>query len=144
MARILVIDHDDSTVVAMTTLLHQDGHEVEAFRSGNDAIATLRGGRTFDVIVTAFRGPTVDGAAVTRTARECLPNACIMVTHQGRADPGVLQDAGACIILEKPIQYDAMLGAITACRARGGHDGSRCARRTPGVGEKLVQLKGRR
>jgi CheY-like chemotaxis protein len=121
MGRILVIDHNDSTVVAMTTLLHQDGHEVEAYTSGNEAIATLQGGRAFDVIVTAFHGPTVDGAAVTRAARESLPDACIVVTHQGRADPGVLRGAGACVVLEKPIQYDAMLVAIAACRAQGGH-----------------------
>ena len=140
MGRILVLDDDDSTTEAMAMLLRDDGHEVESFTSGPEAVAALRSGRAFDVVVTEFRGPVVDGAAVTKAARDVLPNACIVVTHQGRAHPSDLQHLGACVVLEKPIHYDAMLAAITACLARGGHAGPQCARRSA---EALIQLKGR-
>src|SRR5450755_1371454 len=116
MGRILVVDDDHTTVEAMATLLGQDGHEVEAFTSGKEAIAALRSGRAFDVVVTDLEMPVVDGATVTRAARESSPNACIVVTDQGAAAPSDLQDAGACVVLEKPIEYEAVHHAIGACR----------------------------
>jgi CheY-like chemotaxis protein len=141
MGRILVVDGDRSTVTAMTTLLREDGHEVEPFTSGSEAIAALRSGRAFDAVVTDFE---IDGAAVTRAARESSPNACIVITHQGQAGQSDLRYAGACVVVDKPIVYDALHGALTGCRAHGGHAGPRCARRFSGVAEKLTQLHGQR
>lgn len=143
MGRILVVDDDGSTVRAMATLLRQDGHEVEPFTSGDEAIAALRGGSRFDAVVTDFEMPRVDGAAVARAAREHSPHACIVGTNRSHAARGHLQAAGACVVLEKPIVYEAMLGKITACMAEGGNGGSHCARHAPGGGEKLMTL-GRR
>jgi len=143
MGRILVVDDDHSTVEAMATLLGQDGHEVEAFTSGKEAIAAMRS-RPFDVVVTDLEMPVVDGATVIRAAREASPNACIVVTDQGAAAPKDLEDAGACLVLEKPIEYEAVHHAIAACRAVGGHAGPRCAKRCPGVGQKLTEIQRRR
>ena len=144
MGRILVVDDDHTTVEAMATLLGQDGHEVEAFTSGKEAIAALRSGRSFDVVVTDLEMPVVDGATVIRAARESSPNACIVVTDQGATAPRDLENAGACLVLEKPIEYEAVHHAIAACRAVGGHAGPRCAMRCPGVGQKLTEIHRRR
>lgn len=138
MGRILVVDHDHSTVRAMTLLLRQDGYEVEPFSSGYSAVVALQSGRTFDAVVTDFEMPSVDGAAVARAARASSSNACIVVTDRGRADPVRLLAAGACVVLEKPIQYDAVHQVIAACRANDGYGGPLCARlrRRSGLGEK--------
>ena len=144
MGRVLVVDDDHSTVEAMATLLRQDGHEVHGFTSGKEAVAALLGGRAFDAVITDFAMPVVDGAAVTRAARESSPTACIVVTNRGVANKGRLEDEGACFILEKPIDYDAMHRAIASCRAVGGHAGPRCALRSPGVAGRALHLVGRR
>ena len=144
MGRILVVDDDSSTVEAMATLLGQDGHEVQRFTSGKEAVAALRGDRAFDVVITDLEMPVVDGAAVTRAARESSPTACIVVTNRGVANTPRLEDDGACLVLEKPIEYEAMHRAILACRAVGGHAGPRCARRCPGVRGELAAIHRRR
>lgn len=131
MGRVLVVDYDHSTLAAMATLLRQDGQEVEAFTSGHDAVAALRGGPIFDVIIADLESPFVDGAAVATVAREFCHNACILVTSLGRADPLRLQEAGECVVLEKPIRYDEVHRMIIACRKNGGHGGSQCARHLP-------------
>jgi CheY-like chemotaxis protein len=144
MGRVLVVDDDHSTVEAMARLLGQDGHEVQAFTSGKEAVAAVQSGHAFDVVITDFEMPVVDGAAVTRAARESSPTACIVVTNRGVADRNRLEDDGACLVLEKPLEYEAMHRAIAACRAAGGHAGPRCARRCPGVWDELVALHRRR
>jgi two-component system chemotaxis response regulator CheY len=139
MGRILVVDDDPTTVEAMATLLAQDGHEVEAFTSGKEAIAALRSGRAFEVVVTDLEMPVVDGATVTRAARELSPNACIVVTDQGTTAPNDLVQAGACFVLEKPIEYEAVHRAIAACRAIGGHAGPRGAKPCQAVSQNLTE-----
>jgi CheY-like chemotaxis protein len=119
MGRFLVVDDDRSTVRAMATLLEQDGHEVVAMTSGKEALEALRSGSAFDAVVTDFQMPGVDGGTVTRQARKSLPHACIVVTQRGHADEPGLREAGACIVLEKPIAYDALQRIIRACRAGG-------------------------
>lgn len=131
MGRVLVVDYDHSTLSAMATLLRQDGQEVDAFTSGHDAVAALRSGRIFDVIVADLELPFVDGGAVATVARELCRDACIVVTSLGRAEPLRLQKAGVCVILEKPIQYDELHQVIVACRENGGYGGSQCARHLP-------------
>ena len=130
---ILVVDDDSSTVWAMTMLLRQDGHQVVSFTSGYDAVSALRVGPPFDAVVTDFEMPSVNGVAVARAAREYSPSACILVTNRGRADLGLLHGAGVCVVLEKPIQYDAMERLISVCRATRGSGGPQCARRLPAL-----------
>jgi CheY-like chemotaxis protein len=128
MGRFLVVDDDHFTVHAMATLLRQDGHDVVAMTSGKEAVDALHGGREFDAVVTDFQMPGVDGSCVARQARRCLPGACVVVTERGHADEGDLHAAGACAVLEKPIQYDALQRVIKECRANGGRGGLSCLR----------------
>ena len=144
MGRILVVDDDPPTADAMAELLRQDGHEVERFTSGKEAVSALQSGRPFDVVVTDLQMPVVDGAAVTRAARAGCPNACIVVTDQSAQGPRDLESEGACLVLDKPIEYDAVHLAIAACRAHGGYAGARCALRHPGVAEGLARVHRRR
>ncbi len=126
MGHVLIVDDDSSTVNAMATVLRQDGHEVDSFTSGHEAIATLRSGLAFDAVITDLQVPFVDGVAIARAARAYSPNACILVTHRGRADSLQLSQAGACATVEKPIHYDGVLSVIEACHARGGRVGVWC------------------
>ena len=104
----------------------------------------LQGGHPFDVVITDLEMPVVDGAAVTRAARRSSPTTCIVVTNRGAANRSRLEDDGACLVLEKPIEYEAMHREIAACRAVGGHAGPRCAKRCPGVRGELATIHRRR
>ena len=139
MGYVLVVDDDHATVEAMASLLRQDGHEVEPVTSGHSAVTALRRGRAFDVVVTDLDMPSVDGAAVAKAAREASPNACIVVTDHGVRDPLALRREGACVLLDKPVDYETMCRIIAGCQAHGGHGGFYCERGCPQEMAKLVR-----
>jgi DNA-binding response OmpR family regulator len=120
MARFLVIDDDHPTVVAMTRLLSDDGHTVSPFTAGAEAVEALSR-ESFDAVVTDLEMPHVDGREVVRVTRERVPEACVVVaTARAGENERTLLDAGACIVTDKPLDYEAVTKAITECRARGG------------------------
>ncbi len=122
MARFLVLDRDHATVDALTKLLRQDGHDVQPFTAEADASGVLSR-ESFDAVVMDLDMPRHCGDVV-RIARECSPAACLVaitskaVTYDERVNEGI------CIVVEKPIDYDRVAGALVECRVRGG----RCAR----------------
>jgi CheY-like chemotaxis protein len=123
MARFLVVDDDPLTVKAMTQLLRSDGHEVASAMSGAGALEALKE-QKFDAVVTDLEMPQVDGRAIVRATRECLPAACLIVVSARADEQGRrLLDAGACIVADKPIDYDGLTQAVAECRARRGECG---------------------
>ncbi len=123
MARILVVDDDQVTVVALARLLQIDGHEVFSFTSGEEAIDALSRSR-FDVVFTDLEMPVVDGRAVLRAARRIVPASCVVVATGRAVERGdELRREGACVVAGKPIDYDEILHALSACPAheRDGH-----------------------
>lgn len=142
MPRFLVVDDDPAAVNGMSHLLIGDGHTVAPFTRGTEAVEALSR-ESFDAIVTDLEMPHVDGHAVLRAAREHQPHACLVVaTARGLEKWPDLVQAGACIVADKPIEYDAITTEITACRARGGpgHHG-RCHMRSRPHGHQLVPLR---
>jgi CheY-like chemotaxis protein len=124
MPRFLVVDDDPPSVDAMTQLLRLDGHEVSPFTDGGcaaDALAL----HPFDAIITDLDMPKVDGTEVMRAARRYAPAAClVVVTANARTEH--LYDAGACMVHDKPVDYDAVVGAVGECRVRGGPGAGMC------------------
>jgi CheY-like chemotaxis protein len=140
--RFLVVDNDPATVSAMSQLFRGDGHEVEPFTAGAEAVKALGRG-SFDVVVTDLEMPRVDGQMVVRAAREHVPDACVVVVT-GRAAENCddLVNAGACIVADKPFDYNVISRAVCDCRARGGPGAhGRCHMRSRPKGEQLVTLR---
>lgn len=120
MIRFLVVDDDPSTVSGLSNLLKGDGHHVSPFTSGADAIVALSRD-PFDAVITDLEMPHTDGHAVVRTTRERLPHACVVVaTARAPQKHRELADAGACMVSDKPIDYEAITRAVAECRGRGG------------------------
>jgi DNA-binding NtrC family response regulator len=124
MARFLVVDDDPSTVSGMTHLLMSDGHDVSPFTSGAAAIDALSR-EHYDAVVTDLEMPHVDGHAVVRATRDHRPHSCLVVVT-GKADDALhdLVSAGACIVADKPVEYEDVMKALADCRARGGPAGA--------------------
>jgi DNA-binding NtrC family response regulator len=142
MASFLVVDDDPSTVSGLQRLLTDDGHEVSPFTSGADAVEALSR-RRFDAVVTDLEMPRVDGHEVVKATRKHQPHACVVVAstlaEQRYRD---LVDAGACIIADKPFEYDEITKAVTECRARGGPGANgKCHMRSRSEEHRLVPLR---
>jgi CheY-like chemotaxis protein len=122
MVRFLVVDDDHATVRGMTALLTGDGHEVVPHTTGAAAVEALSL-HSFDAVVTDLEMPHVDGHAVVRHARERVPHACLVVVSAKAAEKvNSLVEAGACMVADKPIDYERVTKTITDCRARGTCD----------------------
>jgi DNA-binding NtrC family response regulator len=122
MPRFLVVDSDARSVDAMARLLRDDGHEVRAFTQGARALDALTR-EPFDAVLTDHALPAVDGKEIVCAALVHAPRACVVVVTAD-AFTDRLHEAGACIVHEKPVDYDAVISSIDACRARGGPDGT--------------------
>ncbi len=119
MLRFLVVDDDHSAVHGMTRLLIEDGHIVSPFLTGAAALEALSL-ESFDAVVTDLEMPGVDGRAVARAARQTQPGACLaIVTARGEGAADTLLMADACIVADKPLDYDGLLAAIANCRRDG-------------------------
>jgi CheY-like chemotaxis protein len=120
MPKFLVVDDDRSTVSAMARLLSDDGHQVAPFTAGAEAVDAISR-ESFDAVVTDLEMPVVDGHAVVRAARQRLPESClVVVTARADETQKSLVDAGVCIVMDKPVDYDGVTKAVADCRARGG------------------------
>jgi CheY-like chemotaxis protein len=120
MARFLIVDDDHVAVRALTLLLMSDGHYVVPATTGADAIETLTR-ESFDAVLTDLDMPGTDGYAVVRAAREHVPGACVVViSATGRGVEQHLAQAGACGMVDKPMDFEHVTRVVAECRRPGG------------------------
>jgi DNA-binding NtrC family response regulator len=142
MASVLVVDDDPSTVSGLERLLTEDGHDVTTFTSGADALQALAS-QPFDAVVTDLEMPRVDGHAIVKATRKHQPHACVVVSSTLPDERyRELVDAGACIIADKPFEYEEVTKAVMECLARGGPGPhGKCHMRMRPEGHRLVPLR---
>jgi FixJ family two-component response regulator len=114
---IAVVDDEESVRKALGRLIRAAGFAVQTYPSGGEF---LRAPERPDCVVLDLRMPQMDGFAVQQALRQADPRvAVVMMT--GDDAPGGRERAlgqGAAAYLRKPIDDEALLGAIqTALRA---------------------------
>ncbi len=72
-ARILLVDDNKSGLAARKTVLEELGHRTATATNGEDALEQLAQ-ITFDLIVTDYRMPKMDGIELIRRARGVCPD----------------------------------------------------------------------
>jgi PAS domain S-box-containing protein len=117
--RVLLVEDDEHTCRALTTLLGSDGFLVSAAADGATAIAEAARSPP-DVVLTNLKTPTIDAAELCRRIREIDANLPLifMISH---ADlPLVIESvrAGAEDFLTKPLQRDLLLSRLECAIAR--------------------------
>lgn len=106
-AKILVIDDDAVARELLADALKKDGHEVESFSNGTDAL--VRGQQTvFDLVLTDIRMGTVDGLTVLREFRRFSPDTSIVLLTAFGSLEGAIEGIkqGAFDYLAKPFRKE--------------------------------------
>jgi two-component system response regulator HydG len=130
MARILVADDHDALREGMTLSLTRLGHEVQAVKSGVEALAAYRKRRA-DVVVTDLRMIPLDGIEVVKRLRADDPDATVLVVSaHGTITVAVeAMRAGAIDFLEKPFSPEVLRArvdkAVEIARERRGAQAAR-------------------
>ncbi|MBN1515096.1 response regulator [Candidatus Sumerlaeota bacterium] len=104
--KMMLVD-DDPTVLELLVDLFADqtGLEVRAYSDSKEALEHLKT-YSMDIIITDLMMPDVDGLEILRSARECQPNALVvLITGYGSLETTLKAiDYGAYNYLTKPFQ----------------------------------------
>ncbi len=107
--KILILDDNESLVMALKGILQNNGHEVDGCLTATDAIAML-GENTYDLILLDYKMPTNDGiwfmteADVPRTTKVLL-----MTAYVHRNVINTMFKLGACGYMMKPFDEEELL-----------------------------------
>ncbi|HEX9348949.1 MAG TPA: response regulator [Gemmatimonadales bacterium] len=116
MARILVIDDQDSIRRVVRRALEQDGHEVFDASDGELGMEILES-HSFDVVITDIFMPGQDGIVTLRQVRKRFPEVKVIVISGGDST-GMMdlrQDAellGAVKSLQKPFNAREIMDVV--------------------------------
>jgi YesN/AraC family two-component response regulator len=116
MARILLIDDDDSVRSVLRLILNQFGHVVIEACNGKEGIELYTHANA-DLVITDIVMPEKEGLEVLKEIRKKCPTVKIIaISGGGRVNPtDYLRMAiffGATRVLAKPICSEALIGAI--------------------------------
>ncbi len=111
MANILIVDDEPYVREMLCEALAREGHKTSTAVNGLQALQALDEQGPFDVVITDYRMPILDGRELTKAVlgrKEVLP--VIMVS----GDPDVLLFREVFTALEKPIDLQGLLTAVDA------------------------------
>lgn len=139
MARILIVEDEQSLATGIKFNLELDGHEVDVVGDGADALELLApsaGPGDQDLVILDVMLPGLDGFEVARRAREAGNFAPIlMLTAKGMPEDVVRGlEAGADDYLPKPFELPVLLARIKGLLRR------RDWARGPGSGPEVVRI----
>ena len=103
MARVLVIDDQPMVLKCIKSALGLDGHDVATVCAADLALKLL-GTMSFDIVITDYAMPRMDGVQFLRIAKEKIPDIpVIMITGYGTTDTAIeAMTEGAFDYLPKP------------------------------------------
>ena len=85
MARIFVVDDNDTMRDGMAVTLKKAGHDVLAFKNGVDAVAAFKTKRA-DLVVTDLKMEAMDGIEVVKQLKGADPQAVALVVTVGEIE----------------------------------------------------------
>ena len=112
MARVLVVDDEQSDRLILEKILEQGDHEVYFASDGEEAFKAYLKNR-IEIIITDLNMPHVDGLEFIEAVLALFPEAVIIaVSGKGPDELDAAQNAGARVALNKPIDPWELLKAI--------------------------------
>ena len=120
MARILIVDDQDSARSMLAEMLRLEGYAVDQAESGESACEMVQG-NGYDLVITDLRMGDVDGLEVLRRTRETSPiTPVIVMTAFGTIEDAVeAMRFGAHDFVQKPfVEEELMTKVARAARSR--------------------------
>jgi two-component system, chemotaxis family, CheB/CheR fusion protein len=107
--RVLLIEDDPYSRIALTALLVGDGAKVVVAESGRAALAVF-GDAVFDVVLTDLGLPDIPGDVLVRAllARAAVRPRVVVMTGYGEPHLTRARESGADVILLKPVDWAAL------------------------------------
>jgi YesN/AraC family two-component response regulator len=114
--KILLVDDEMLVRAGTAMMLDELGHEVTEAVSGKQALQIIADGSAFDVVMTDFRMPEMDGVALIAEVERVQPNASIVLMTGYEADDPRFESL-RCTNLAKPFGLSELEEAIAASKA---------------------------
>jgi len=107
--RILVVDDEENTRLALTRLLAREGYDVKTAANGSEALNQIRN-QPVELIITDLNMPVMNGLAFLRELnREQPASNVIMITAYGEVESYLeALNLGAFEYLNKPVKLDEL------------------------------------
>ena len=115
-AKILVIDDEESNLLAMDKILSAEAYSVVCAKQAAIAISLVRK-QHFDLVLTDLRMPGVGGMEFLRSLRKTHPQLpVVMLTAYGTVSDAVeAMKLGALDFVSKPIRRETLLKCVQDC-----------------------------
>ncbi len=114
MARILLVDDEESVLRTVGMLFRSEGHEVVPIREGERALELIRSQDPFDLLLADIRMEPVDGMQVIKLAHELRPAMPVVVISAYCSEKIVRQALalGCTSYVKKPFKLEEVLDAV--------------------------------
>ncbi len=114
MARVLLVDDEDTILQSLEILLDSEGHHVWKFRDSQKAADAIRA-EPFDLLITDIRMTPLDGIDLMRLAREVQPHMKYIVVTAYASEKTLKQSLalGCVAYIRKPFRMQDVLDAVT-------------------------------
>jgi DNA-binding NtrC family response regulator len=111
--RLLLVDDEADFLEMLACALANRGFDVVAVGGGRPALTAARA-QSFDLAITDFKMPDVDGVAMVRELRQIDPRLPVIVAsgYVSAAQWAVLAQTGACAFLQKPFSLEDLADAM--------------------------------
>ena len=112
MPRVLIVDDNPSNTFAFSSLLEDEGFEVQLASNGLEALTRI-GEQRPDLVLTDLRMPEMDGNELCqRLADDASTSELPVIVVTGVSDALPSTAAHARQVIRKPVGSDALLAAI--------------------------------
>jgi hypothetical protein len=133
MYRIMLVDDEEYVLSALRRNLALLGYELETFSQPRQAL-TRAGEVSFDLVISDYRMPDMDGVALIKELKKIQPNlVAVMLTGfiDLRSIMNEINDAGIYRILTKPCDTDKLNATISEALGQRARDGDTQTPRVP-------------
>lgn len=116
MANVMLVDDSPTILASVGQLIRSAGYAVAEANCAEAALKEFSAGKKFDLIITDFNMPGMNGADLIRAARK-LPNCrftpiLVLTTESKQARRDEAREAGATGWIVKPVESAKLIAAL--------------------------------